>query len=335
MKKSIIALALAATTVAGLTATAHACSYSYITDASGNQFISRTNELPMETEENLIVVPRGHEFRDSTSEYGFVGMRHGDTQMISSGLNEHGVSIEALGFWAAEYSDKKEGDATSLSIVSTMLGNAKSTDEAVEIAKKLTVVYEDMKQFNGVTVAFHYAINDGERAVVIEHVNGEAVVYENTLGVMTNDPSYPEQEKLAKAAIEKVNARNSETLDVFPGFSTSSEDRFSRIAALNAAYGKNKPANDGRDEGVNRAFSMLNNMELVPGSMYWEFLSPLPQIVAYGNVVDIEDKAYYFRTYDNPTIRKIDLDNINFDSVSYSATPIYGVEASYVEVPLK
>ncbi|MDO6762984.1 linear amide C-N hydrolase [Agarivorans sp. 1_MG-2023] len=333
MKKSIIALALAATSVVGLSTTAEACSYSTITDSTGSLFVSRTNELPMETEENLIIVPRGHEFRDSTSQYGFVGMRHGDTEMISSGLNEHGVSIEALGYWGAEYTeDEKAAKSTSLSIMSTLLGNAKTTEEAIDLAKNTPIVYEGMKQFDGVTVAFHYAITDGKHSVVIEHVAGEAVVYENTLGVMTNDPSYPEQEAMAKEAIAKVNGRVDDDMAVFPGFSTSSEDRFSRIAALNAAYKANKPANDARDLGLNRAFSLLNNMELVSGSMYWEFISPKPQLIAYGNVVDIEDKAYYFRTYDNPTIRKIDLDSINFYTVSYSAKPIYGIEASYVEV---
>ncbi|MEZ9925522.1 linear amide C-N hydrolase [Vibrio breoganii] len=332
MKKSIIALTTAAILTGSLTSIANACSYSNFQDSNGNTFISRTNELPMETEEHLIVVPRGFEMRDATIEHGFVGIRHGNTQMISSGLNEHGVSIEALGYWAAEYADTEEGDATSLSIVSSVLGNAKSTDEAVEMIEKMVITYEDMKQFNGVTVAFHYAINDGKRAVVVEHVDGKPVIYENTLGVMTNDPSYPEQVKLAEASIKKVNARTTETLDVFPAYSTSSEDRFSRIAALNAAYDQNKKADDARDNGINRAFSLLNNMELVAGSMYWEFLSPKPQIIAYGNVVDIEDKAYYFRSYDNPTIRKVDLDDINFGTVSYSATPIYGAPATYVDM---
>ncbi|MDN3682034.1 hypothetical protein QWZ04_17135 [Vibrio tapetis subsp. quintayensis] len=59
-----------------------------------------------------------------------------------------------------------------------------------------------------------------------------------------------------------MNVRDTENRAVFPGFSTSSEDRFSRIAALNAAYEKNTPANDAREEGINRAFSMFNNMEL-------------------------------------------------------------------------
>ncbi|GEM79835.1 linear amide C-N hydrolase [Vibrio superstes] len=337
MKKSIIALALAATTAAAsIGATAHACSYSTITGNEGTVFVSRTNELPMETEENFIIVPRGYEFRDSTAQHGFVGMRHGDTEMVSSGLNEHGVSIESLGYWGAEYSeDKKAAKSTSLSIVSTLLGNAKTTEEAIEIAKNTPIVYEDMKQFEGVTVAFHYAITDGNRSVVIEHVAGEAVVYENTLGVMTNDPSYPEQEAMAKEAIAKVNGRVDNDMEVFPGFSTSSEDRFSRIAALNAAYNANTPANDARDEGLNRAFSILNNMELVSGSMYWEFISPKPQLIAYGNVVDIADKAYYFRTYDNPMINKIDLDKVDFSTVSYSETSIYGTKANFVEITAK
>ena len=77
---------------------------------------------------------------------------------------------------------------------------------------------------------------------------------------------------------------------------------------------------------------MLNNMEIVPGSMYWEFMSPLPQMIAYGNVVDIEGRSYYYRTYDNPVVRKVDLNSIDFGQVSYSETPIYGVTPNFETV---
>ncbi|RKF19771.1 linear amide C-N hydrolase [Alginatibacterium sediminis] len=337
MKKSILAFATAAVLAGAISNTATACSYFNFEATDGNQYIGRTNELPNQTDEHFVVVPRGFEMRDSTTTHGFVGIRHGDTEMISSGLNEHGVSIEALGYWAGEYADMpiSEADATSLSIVSTLLGQAKSTDEAVEIVENLVVAYEDMKQFNGVKVAFHYAINDGKRAVVVEHEDGgKPMVYENTIGVMTNDPSFPQQIETAKQAIKLVNSRQDDDKAVFPGFDTESVGRLERLAAQNASYNlaSNMKANDARDEGVNRAWSMVNNAEIVAGTMYWDFLAPEPQIIAYGNVVDIADKAYYFCTYDNPMIRKVDLDDINFATASYSATAIYGTEPTFVEV---
>lgn len=337
MKKSILAIATAAVLAGSLASVANACSYFSFEGVDGNEYIGRTNELPYETEEHFVIVPQGFEMRDATTKYGFVGIRHGDTQMISSGLNEHGLSIESLGYWAGDYADVsiEESDATSLSVVSTLLGQAKTTDEAVAIIEKLIVSYEDMKQFAGVKVAFHYAINDGTRSVVVEHEDGgKAMVYENTVKVMTNDPSFPEQLKTATAAIKMANARQGEDKAVFPGFDTESVGRFERLAAQNAAYDldTNKKSNDARDNGVNRAWAMVNNAEIVPGTMYWEFLSPEPQMIAYSNVVDIADKAYYFRTYDNPMIRKVDLDDIDFSDVSYSATPIYNNAVNYVDV---
>ena len=313
---------------------AQACSYANFTDLKGNAWVVRANELPMETEEVFIVVPRGHQMRDSKVKYGYVGIRHGNTEMVSSGINEHGLSFEALGYWSAEYADapKDQADATSLSIGYKLLGEAKSVDEAIELLKSWTVVYEDMKQFGAARVPFHYALNDGKRAVVVEFdVGGKLNIYKNTMGVMTNDPSYPLIMAKAESAIAAVNARSRDTKDIFPGFDSSSEARFARLAALNAAYKQNRKAKDARDEGINRATSLLNDIEIVAGSMYWEFIDPKPQIIAYGNIVDVTNMVYYFRTYDNYNMRKIDLKKINFAETKYSATPIYGTKPKFLD----
>lgn len=310
------------------------CSYANFKDLKGNEWVVRANELPMETDELFIVVPRGHQMRDSKAKYGYVGIRHGDTEMVSSGINEHGLSYEALGYWSAEYADapKDQADATSLSIGYKLLGEAKSVDEAVEMLKAWTVIYEDMKQFGAARVPFHYALNDGKRAVVVEiEDGGKPKIYENTMGVMTNDPSYPLIMAKAESAIAAVNARSRDTKDIFPGFDSSSESRFARLAAMNAAYKVNRKANDARDEGINRAISLLNSIEIVAGSMYWEFIDPKPQITAYGNIVDVTNKVYYFRTYDNHNMRRLDLKNIDFGEAKYSQTPIYGMKPTFFD----
>ena len=312
----------------------YACSYANFKDLKGNEWVVRANELPMETEEHFIIVPRGHEMRDSTAKYGYVGIRHGDTQMVSSGLNEHGLSFESLGYWSAEYKDipVDKADATSLSIGYKLLGEAKSVDDALALIKKWDVAYEDMKQFGTARVPFHYALNDGKRAVVVEYEDGGTPnIYENTMGVMTNDPSYPLIMAKAESAIAAVNARSRDTKDIFPGFDSSSEARFARLAALNAAYKVNRKAKDARDEGINRAVSLLNDIEIVAGSMYWEFLDPKPQIIAYGNIVDVTNKTYYFRTYDNYALRKFDLKTIDFAKAKYSQSPIYGTKPTFFD----
>ncbi|NKF48998.1 linear amide C-N hydrolase [Shewanella sp. WXL01] len=333
MKKTILTIATAAVLSAGLTATANACSYSTF-EVDGKAYVSRTMEAPDFMGEHLVTVPRGYEINGKSGDYGFIGMRHENTEWISSGLNEHGVNIESLALLESEYLEEGKGDINYLEVVGHVLANAKSVDEAVELLKKTKVETTKIKVAHDLTVGMHYAIRDKERAVVVEYVDGSGypTIYENEVGVMANDPAYPEQLKNAQKHIDAATARTDETVDIWQKLDSGSDSRFSHLAAINAEY-KNRGADkDARNNGLGRAFSILNAMEIVPSTMYWLWVSPDSQMIGYGNVVDIENKDYYYRTVNNPDIRKVDLDKIDFSTVKYSAKDIYQQAPSFTEV---
>ncbi|GJM63221.1 hypothetical protein PEDI_37730 [Persicobacter diffluens] len=50
---------------------------------------------------------------------------------------------------------------------------------------------------------------------------------------------------------------------------------------------------------------MVNMFEIPRGTLYWGWLAPAPQMVAYSIVADVKNADYYFRTYDNMIIRKV------------------------------
>ncbi|MDN3681052.1 linear amide C-N hydrolase [Vibrio tapetis subsp. quintayensis] len=55
-------------------------------------------------------------------------------------------------------------------------------------------------------------------------------------------------------------------------------------------------------------------------------------MVGYGNVVDIINKDYYFRTTDNQQIRKVDLNKIDFSMVEYTSMTIYDIALQFHDV---
>ncbi|GAL18218.1 choloylglycine hydrolase [Vibrio maritimus] len=319
----------------GVSAVANACSYSTF-EVNGEAFVSRTMEAPDFMGEHFVTVPRNYDINGKSGPVGFVGMRHADTEWISSGLNEHGVNVESLALQLSEYVEEGEGDINYLEVVGHVLANAKSVDEAVELLKKTKVETTTIKVAHDLTVGMHYAIRDKERAIVVEYVDGSGypTIYENEVGVMANDPAFPDQVAEAQKHIEAAAARTEETVDVWNKLDSGITGRFSHLAAINAEYINRGPDSDERNNGLARAFSILNAMEIVPSTMYWLWVSPDSQMIGYGNVVDFANNDYYYRTVNNPDIRKVDLDKIDFSTVKYSAQDIYKQVPRFTDVTI-
>ncbi|MGI9427549.1 MAG: linear amide C-N hydrolase [Bythopirellula sp.] len=309
---------------------ANACSFFFFKH-NGKTFVGRTNELPFETDETLIVVPRGYTFHGVEIQHGFVGINHGSDPFVSSGLNEFGLQVEGLGLGESKFAPNDSGGLSMLKLPVLVLGNAKSVDEAVELIKKTKIEMDNMTQFGDIPVGFHWAITDSEKSVVVEYTKGDGTpdIYENEFGVMTNDPLYPEQVRMAKEMVE--NAPDPKDIEgSFIGFDRTPEGRFQQIFATNLLNDLSRTRSD--FDAVNHTWSMVNSLEVCQGTLYWRFLSDEPQMTAYSVVVDIANRDYYLRTYDNMNVRKVDLDSIDFETTDFKRQPIYRMANSYSEV---
>ncbi|USD62276.1 linear amide C-N hydrolase [Vibrio sp. SCSIO 43140] len=333
MKKQLLALSISAIAMAGVSSIANACTnFNFSTD-NGNTFIGRTMEWPGELKGKIAVVPRGHVFSESKTTHGFVGIEHGE-ELFSSALNEHGLSGEALALAGAVFADEGQGDIRSGDVVRYVLANARSVDEAEKILQSTKVSVAAYDVVDGLHLGMHYAFNDGKRAIVVEYLDGTGfpVITENKLGVMTNDPAYHEQEALAGMMLDgydgyhSAKARFSE--ETFASFDYSPIGRFQKMVGFNYTMDQSQLKTD--FDGVNRAWSMVNAVDIPQGTLYWRFASAeVPQFTSYSNVVDIANKDYYFRTYDNMDIRKIDVDSIDFSNVKYSAKSLFRSKQQY------
>jgi choloylglycine hydrolase len=304
-----------------LAAHAPACTWFEFRNDKNNPFIGRTMEWPGDLGAEITIIPRNYDFGSFKTDYGFVGMSHGQDR-FTDGMNEHGLAVSSLQLDASQYAKKEEATFSLVDLMRYLLGKTKTVDEAIAFLKENKFYTQAFAELSGSVAKTHYAITEATgRSVVVEFVKGEVNVYENKVGAMTNDPTFDEQLKnWSKYDVKKFNEED------FQAFDYSPEGRFCRMAACNATQVK-VPTDQ---EAVNRAWSMLNTVDIPKGILYWRFINDSPQFTSYAVVDDLTNRVYYFRSYDNYDIRKVDLSKIDFATVKRKSASLFGT-ANYQE----
>jgi len=318
--RNLVALACASLVLL-LAAHAPACTWFEFRNDKNNPFIGRTMEWPGDLGAEITIIPRNYDLGSFKTDYGFVGMSHGH-DLFSDGMNEHGLAVSNLWLESSEYAKKENATYPITDLVRYVLGKTKTVDEALAFIKENKFYTQAFAELSGHEVKNHFAITDATgRSVVVEFVKGEVKIYENKVGALTNDPTYDEHLKIwSKYEGKKINDED------FEAFNYSPEQRFCRMAAFNATQAK--VPND--QDAVNRAWSMVNTVDIPQGCLYVKFVNEQPEFTSYAVVDDLKNRIYYFRTYDNYDIRKIDLSKIDFATVKHKSASLFG-PANYRE----
>ena len=160
------------------------------------------------------------------------------------------------------------------------------------------------------------------------------MVYENKLGVLTNSPAYPwhitnlnnyinlkpgssDAHEFGDIKMSPIG-HGSNTIGL-PGDMTP-PSRFVRVAF----YQTSAPIMDTAEQSVNQAFTILEAMTIPIGIQYVDKtkIPNIPSATQWTSVTDMTNNRIYYTTMYNPTIRKFDLNNIDFSSVEYQQHPL-------------
>ncbi|MFI4954286.1 MAG: linear amide C-N hydrolase, partial [Gammaproteobacteria bacterium] len=153
----------------------YACTDFRLQATDGTVLISRSMEFAMDMKSNLISSPQEKEFNSTApngkpglswnAKYGYVFLDGLDLGVPVDGMNEVGLSLEALLFpGEAEYQTVpggREQQALSyLSFGDWVLGNFKTVDEVREALKDIYLFEEKLPQLNDTVFPLHYSIFD-------------------------------------------------------------------------------------------------------------------------------------------------------------------------------
>jgi choloylglycine hydrolase len=158
----------------------------------------------------------------------------------------------------------------------------------------------------------HWLITDANgNSVVLEPTGeGEITAYENTLGIFTNSPSFPEHVKEANQILPKLsNLSNPDAIsqgtgaDGLPG-DFSSVSRFIRLAffAENIVRPKNSA------DAINSLIHVLNNFDIPVGAV--ASVDPktgkhVYETTIYTSYYNITNRSLLYKDHENQQVRVI------------------------------
>ena len=230
--------------------------------------------------------------------------------------NEKGLSIAGLNFPGnAVYLPPQDGviNIAPFELIPYLLGRCEDTIQAESLLRKINLTDTPFSPQLPLT-PLHWLISDTDRSIVVEPMDDGIHVYENPVGVLTNNPPfefhlYNLRNHLNVSAQPAVNRFSQQEIKPFsngmggiglPG-DYSSASRFVKAAFVKL----NSLLSDSETEDVQQFFHILSAVEMPTGSV---MIRPGEyEITQYSCCCNTDKGIYYYRTYNNSSITGIDM----------------------------
>lgn len=287
----------------------------------------RSMEFAIDLKSALISHHQGESFQSSapngqkglswTSKYGYVAVIPFGKDTPVDGLNEKGLSFGALWLTDSTYMDvtdsKKALDLQDFG--NWILGNFATVKELKEGLKEIEV-WSSVNSSIGMVPPIHISVHDTDgQSLVIEFLHGAMTIHENHLGVLTNAPGFEWHLHNLKNYLHltpsHVKSLDLKGLSLSPHGSGggllglpgdwSSPSRFVKLFFMR--HFAKQPENS--DQAVNLAFHLLNALDIPRGLVEWNGVAA--DYTQWVIVKDLLNKKLFFRTYENQTVKMVDV----------------------------
>ena len=340
--------------IVGIHTQADSCTGITLKSNDGANIVARTVEWANgESPSDYLIVPQGYEKQSMlpdgtrggmkyTAFYGYAGLASED--YVIEGLNQVGLSaglfyFPKVGSYPKYDSSQKDITISDTEFVAWILGSFETVEDVISALRSVRVVATDSRAQN-----LHWRVADKYgRQIVIEYMDGIPMVYENNLGVLTNSPEYPwhitnlnnyinlkpgTDSGHAFGDIQLSPIGHGSNMLGLPGDMTP-PSRFVRVAF----YQNSAPILETADMAVEQAFVILQAMTIPIGAQFEDKtkIPNIPSATQWTSVTDMTNNKLYYTTMYNPTIRRIDLNNIDFTNVAYQKHPLDAIKARPME----
>lgn len=287
-------------------------------------YFGRNLDLETSYEESVVVVPRffplSFRFKSSKTEhYAIIGAAYvkDGYPLFFDAMNEQGIGMAGLAFEGnAVYHEVREGkdNITPYELIPWVLSQCGTMDEVRKLLSDIQIADVPFSEHIP-NQPLHFMVSDGNSSLVIESVQEGIRIYENPVGVLTNNPPFPYQmfylgrymrltreypvSTFAEGLALEVTSNGMGAIGL-PG-DLSSPSRFVRAAFIRM----NAVSGEGEGESVNQFFHILGAVEQQKGCVRTE--NGDYEYTVYSSCMSLTRGIYYYVTYDNRKIRSVDL----------------------------
>ena len=299
----------------------------YITD---DHYFGRNFDYEISYNERVTITPRNYKFEfrkiDAIeSHYAIIGIAAGidSYPLYYDACNEKGLAIAGLNFAGnAVYKEFDEDmvNVTPFELIPYLLGTCSSVAEARDALSKINLVNINFAEELPLS-PLHWMISDEIEAIVVEPFEDGLKVYDNPVGVLTNNPPFDKQLFYLNnyRGLSNKNPENTFGVDLeeysrgmgaigLPG-DLSSASRFAKVAFTRA----NSYSDSDEASSVGQFFHILGSVEQQNGCTFIDD-PDLYEYTIYTSCYNTNKAILYYRTYHNSQITAVDLNSEDLDS---------------------
>lgn len=293
-------------------------------------YFGRTLDYEFSYGDEVTITPRNFpfHFREQgklNTHYAIIGMAHiiDNCPLYYDAINEKGLGMAGLNFVGnAFYREQEEGkdNVAQFEFITWILSQCATVKEARRFVEKINLLNTPFNEKLPVA-QLHWIISDREESITIESVKEGINIYENPVGVLTNNPPFDKQmfnlNNYMHLSAKSPENNFSKDLNLttysrgmgaigLPG-DLSSQSRFVRVAFTKM----NSFSGDGEMESVSQFFHILNSVDQQRGCC--ELDDGKYEITLYTSCCNTDKGIYYYTTYNNHQITAVDMHKENLE----------------------
>lgn len=304
-----------------------------------DHYFGRTLDYEVSYGEEVVVTPRNFPFHfrhmgGLSSHYAIIGMATvaGEYPLYYDATNEKGLSMAGLNFPGnADYKPLAEGkdNVATFELIPWLLGQCATVEEAKAYLARMNLANTPFSPQFPVS-PLHWIIADRDCAITVESVREGIRIYDNPVGILTNNPPFDYQmtnlTNYMSLSTEPPENHFSDQLDLTPysrGMGMlgmpgdlSSASRFVRVAftKLHSVSGTSE------SESISQFFHILGSVAQQRGCVHMG--EGKYEITIYTSCCNTDRGIYYYTTYENSQITGVDLHRENLDGQQLSRYPL-------------
>ena len=308
-----------------------------VTYKTKDHYFGRNLDLEGSFGETVTVTPRNFPFDfrkmgKMERHFAMIGMAH-----ISEGYplyydatNEKGLSMAGLNFPGnAEYKPycTLKDNVAPFELIPWVLCQCATVSEAEKLLKRINLLEESFSDRLPLS-PLHWIISDQERSITLEPLKSGIRIYDNPVGVLTNNPTFDYHmfnlsNFMTLSKCEPKNAWNIPLENYSRGMGAmglpgdfSSMSRFVKAAfvKLNSVSGETEK------ECVSQFFHILRSVEMPRGSV--QLGEGVYEITVYSSCCNTSRGIYYYTTYENSAICAVDMHREDLDGSTLATHPL-------------
>lgn len=294
-----------------------------------HHYFGRNLDLEYHFEENVTITPRNYPFTfrcagEMETHYAMIGMAvvENGYPLYYEATNETGLSMAGLNFpgnaWYFPPAEDRDNIAP-FELIPWILGQCKDLTDAKEKLQAINIADIPFSERYPLS-PLHWMVSHKTASIVVEQTKNGLKVYDNHVGVLTNNPPFPYhlynlQNYLNVTAAEPIN-RFSDSVELLPysrgmGGIGLPGDLSSSSRFVRAAFTKlNSLSDDGEMESVSQFFHILDAVAQQRGCAQ---VGDDYEITLYSSCCNTDTGTYYYKTYENTQITAIKMQNNDLD----------------------